>query len=98
MVAAKEELIEVLEAAKQLLSIPKSDFSWSSWTSAADAIRELDAQIAAISAGERPPRLDLTVLFAPTGPIQEISLSSGWGDDFLSLAARFDAAEHRYYA
>jgi hypothetical protein len=31
-------------------------------------------------------------LFAPTGPIQEVSLSSGWGDMFLELAKRMDAA------
>jgi len=29
-------------------------------------------------------------LFAPTGPIQEVSLSSGWGQEFLELAERFD--------
>ena len=98
MAAATEELVEILEAAKRLLSIPKNDFSWSSWASAADAIRELDVQIAAINAGKPPPRSDLAVLFAPTGQIQEVSLSSGWADDFLSLAARFDAAEQRFYA
>ena len=27
-----------------------------------------------------------------TGPIQEVALSSGWGDAFLDLADRFDAA------
>jgi hypothetical protein len=34
----------------------------------------------------------MEVLFAPTGPIQEVSISSGWGEAFLSLAERFDAA------
>ena len=32
------------------------------------------------------------MLFAPTGPIQEVSLSSGWGDVFIELAERFDDA------
>ena len=31
-------------------------------------------------------------LFLPTGPIQEVSLSSGWGDEFVALADRFDLA------
>jgi hypothetical protein len=35
---------------------------------------------------------ELRVLFAPTGPIQEVSVSSGWGDAFLELADRFDDA------
>jgi hypothetical protein len=34
------------------------------------------------------------VLFAPTGPLQELSLSSGWADDFLKLASRFDATQN----
>jgi hypothetical protein len=29
---------------------------------------------------------------APTGSLQEISISSGWGDEFLEIAARFDRA------
>ena len=32
----------------------------------------------------------LKLLFAPTGSIQEVSISSGWGQEFLSLSARFD--------
>ena len=32
------------------------------------------------------------MLFLPTGPIQEVSLSSGWGDAFVALADRFDLA------
>ncbi|HEX8181606.1 MAG TPA: hypothetical protein VF525_18845 [Pyrinomonadaceae bacterium] len=34
----------------------------------------------------------MEVLFAPTGPMQEVSLSSGWGEEFLALAERFDEA------
>ena len=34
----------------------------------------------------------MEVLFAPTGPIQEVSLSSGWGKEFLALSERFDDA------
>jgi hypothetical protein len=35
---------------------------------------------------------NLSWLFAPTGPLQEVSLNSGWGAEFLALVARFDAA------
>lgn len=34
-----------------------------------------------------------SVLFAPTGPIQEVSLTSGWANPFLKVAERFDNAE-----
>jgi hypothetical protein len=49
-----------------------------------------------LKAGEFPSADSLRVLFLPTGPIQEVSVSSGWGDAFLELANRFDAAMVNY--
>jgi hypothetical protein len=95
---AHAKLVEVLREARSLLAIPGNDFAWSSWADAAAALTELDQHIATIEKGELPPELDLTVLFAPTGPIQEVSLSSGWADEFLALAARFDRAAARVWA
>ena len=95
---ALRELIDVLREAKTLLALPGNDFGWSSWKDAPAALAELDRQIAVIEGGRLPPRLDVAVLFAPTGPMQEVSLSSGWGQQFLVLATRFDAAARRVYA
>jgi hypothetical protein len=53
--------------------------------------------VAVLESGKLPPRGDLSVLFAPTGPIQEVSVSSGWGEAFLELAERFDRAAGRAY-
>jgi hypothetical protein len=61
-------------------------------------MRELDRIIAIIERGSLPPRLDVAVLFAPTGPIQEVSLSSGWAWVFLALSQRFDTIEQRVYS
>jgi hypothetical protein len=41
--------------------------------------------------------MDLSILFAPTGSIQEVSLSSGWGDEFIYLSMDFDRAEGEAY-
>lgn len=90
----REELIAVLEDAKRLVTVPGNDFAWSSWQDAEEALAELDAQIAMVRAGDRSKRLDLRVLFMVTGPLQELSLSSGWGDAFLKLAERFDRVEN----
>jgi hypothetical protein len=98
MTQALGELTEVLRDARELLGRPENDFAWSSWTDGPHAIRELDALIAHLEAGERPQRLTLEVLFAPTGPIQEVSLSSGWAETFHALAGRLDAALAKAYA
>ena len=95
--AAVAELVGVLLDARTALSLPTNDFAWSAWEGAEDALREVDGLIATLRAGALPRRLDLEVLFVVTGPIQEVSLSSGWAKTFLALASRFDAAVAKLY-
>jgi len=85
-------LISVLEEARRLLAASDNDFTWSSWRDRDDALDEIDAVLSELRSGILPSVLTLKVLFAPTGPIQEVSLSSGWGDVFIELAERFDHA------
>ena len=82
-----QKLIDILKEAKALLARDGNDFSWSSWIDEDHAISEIDSIITKLENGSVP---DTGVLFAPTGPIQEVSLSGGWGDEFLALADRFD--------
>jgi hypothetical protein len=84
-------LIGVLLEARIFLSRADSDFSWSSWDDASDAVAEVDALLAQLRDGVVPGG-QLMLVFAPTGPMQEVSVSSGWGADLLALASRLDAA------
>ena len=94
MKTTRESLIEVLEEAKGLVARSGNDFSWSGWRDREEALAEIQALIARAKVGDESKRLDVRVLFAPTGPLQELSMSSGWADDFLKLASRFDATEY----
>ena len=94
---ARQEMIDVHLQARALLALPGNDFSWSSWEDSSAALSELDGLIAVLEGGQVPRKLDLSVLFAPTGPIQEASLSSGWANVFLELAAKYDDVEARVY-
>jgi len=85
-------LLSVLEEARELLAADANDFSWSSWQNRDDALDEIDTLLSELPSGVAPRALTLHVLFGPTGPIQEVSLSSGWGDAFVELAERFDDA------
>ncbi len=85
-------LISVFEETRELLADPGNDFTWSSWVGREDALRELDGILSSLWCGVLPKSLSMEVLYAPTGPIQEVSLSSGWGEAFLALAERFDEA------
>ena len=82
-----QKLITVLKEARAFLALEGNDFSWSSWRDQDHAISEIDSIIAALENGSVP---EIGFLFAPTGPIQEVSLSSGWGHEFLELAEQFD--------
>jgi hypothetical protein len=85
------QLLSVLRDTRAKLAESGNDFTWSSWEDQSTALAELDHHINAIVAGQIDEAV-LDVLFAPTGAIQDVSLASGWGDDFLMLARRYDVA------
>lgn len=90
-------LADVLRSAVELLSLPDNDFSWSSWESREAAVAEVQSMLGILERGALPNRLSLSVLFTVTGPIQEVSLSSGWAETFLKVAERFDRAEQQLW-
>ena len=87
-----QDLITVLLRTREALARPSNDFTWGGWPDAEEALREIDGIIASLRSGTIPDKLQMQVLFAPTGPIHEVSVSSGWGREFLRLAEDFDAA------
>jgi hypothetical protein len=89
---ANAKLVSVLHEAQVALHRPANDFVWSKWDDATSAVTEIDSHIAAVERDDLSRLSDLALLFAPTGAIQEVAESSGWGSEFLALAARFDKA------
>ncbi len=88
----RDALLQVLRETRQLLARPDNNFAWSSWENADAALEEIDALIRRVPMNTQLDQKQLAVLFAPTGPLQEVSLSSGWAEAFLELAARADDA------
>lgn len=88
----KSDLPSVLLEAGQLLSRPENDFTCSTWNDAAEALQEIAGFLSAIRENKAFDPAALAALFAPTGVIQEVSLSGGWAARFLELAERFDQA------
>lgn len=88
-----KSLIHVLESAIELVSIPGNDFCLSYWDDEQEAKQEILGLIATIKNGVLPDRVKIAVLFAPTGPLQEVSLSSGWAEAFLNVAEKYDEIE-----
>ena len=88
----KDDLLKILRETRGLLALPDNDFAWSSWNNSDDALNEFDQIISDVESDRFFAFSKLTLLFGPTGPIQEVSISSGWGKEFLDVAARFDVA------
>ncbi len=86
------KLIPVFEEARRLVALPDNEFIWSSWRDTEHALEEIDGILSALTSAEVPEGLSMRVIFAPTGPMQELSIDSGWGQEFLDLADRFDDA------
>ncbi|HLO98993.1 MAG TPA: hypothetical protein VK171_10400 [Fimbriimonas sp.] len=83
-------LTDILTRSRELVARPQNDFMYSSCLDQEDALRELDHCLEKDHAGTLTAR-EISILFAPTGPMQELAMSSGWSDEFLLLADEFDA-------
>jgi hypothetical protein len=88
----REAVLKLLQETRALLARPENNFAWSSWENGEAALEEIDSLIASVRSGALSDPTQFVWLFGPTGPIQEVSVSSGWGDTFLELATRIDAA------
>ena len=90
--SAKAKLLEVLTETRGLLSLRTNDFIWSSWEDAEAALEEINDFIYKIDNDLKFDRLTLRALYAATGSIGEVALSSGWADEYLKVASKFDTA------
>ena len=79
-----------LSRLRYLLSQPATDVCWSNYNSADEVIKELDILEKGIASRDYTTVRRLISLLAPTGQLQEISISSGWGDEFLDIAASLE--------
>ena len=83
------ELIKIIELIKNKIS-DSSDVTWTQYETAKEFRDDLDRYVARLKINDKSCLEDLNVLFAPTGSLQEHSISNGWSDEYLRLAEQFD--------
>lgn len=76
------EIEQIIADLRALAARPENDFTYSWWDTTAEVLEELDGIT----------RDGLSTLFLPTSGMQELAISSGWGNEFNSLADRFEAS------
>ena len=89
-IADGRELLRIVRETRRLLALPGNDFLWCDWENEAQALAEIDSLLPALQANDPPALERMKVIFAPTGPLQEVSVTSGWSQEYLALAERFD--------
>jgi hypothetical protein len=87
-----DQIVDVLRELLVLVSRPGTDVTFSGYDSPKDAAADLRGHLASLITGDLARIDKLMHLFAPTGALQEISINSGWGPQFMLLSAQFDAA------
>ena len=78
---------------KELLALPSTDINWqNTFKSADEVIERLTYLETEIAKNDNKAIKELIFLLAPTGDLQEISISSGWGYEFLGIAEALEKA------
>lgn len=84
------ELISILRTC--LGHLGESGTSAWSTGSVAELTESIGQMLIQLEQGGPANPIWLTVLFAPTGDLQETAVDNGWGEAFLDLACRFEQA------
>jgi hypothetical protein len=83
------KIIEVLKILRDKIT-DDSDVAWTRYESPGHLRQDIDKNIELLTTGNLSSLSDLQLMFAPTGVFQEISISNGWGDEFLKISQTFD--------
>jgi len=88
------KLLAVLSTVKVLLEKVSENDGWS-FESPKESLKVINQAIAFFLEPDKNilPE-DITMQFAPTGPLQEISIPNGWSEVFLKLAEQYDKCSY----
>jgi dATP pyrophosphohydrolase len=85
-----EFMITLLNEIKEFIRVRDTNMLWTIFDTEKDFLKELDIHIERIQNNDFSSFEQLISLFLPTGDLQEIALSSGWGEEYLVISKKFD--------
>jgi len=83
-------LIILIEKIKDLIKQQGTNVLWTHYNSEEEVIDELGRHIMLLHKGDFSKINTLILLFSPTSDLQELSISNGWGNQYLEIAEKFD--------
>ena len=84
------DLIALIEIIKDLVKQQGTNLLWTHYDSKEEVIDELERHIMLLQKEDFSKINELILLFAPTSDLQELSISNGWGKQFVEIAEKFD--------
>lgn len=69
---------------------PNTDFVPSNFENLNDALLKINSIIDKLAAGNNSALKDVSLLFAPTGCLHELSIANGWGPKYMDYADIID--------
>lgn len=84
------KIIDVLEKVKYIVTNYEMDFTWSPYSSSDELIEILNNIILKLRNRDYSCRDQISLLFAPTGALQEIAIDSGWSETYMKLSSVID--------
>ncbi len=90
MVYKMKEIIKVLEKVKEIIGNYQMDLSYSTYRSEEELVNDLELYISKLKANNFSCNKQISLLFAPTGDLQEIAIDSGWSEEYMELAEIID--------
>ena len=83
------EVIDILNRIRTTIT-PETDVVWTHYKNIRELTDALDNYITRISEHDKTVFNAIALDFTPTGSFQELSISNGWGNQFIVMATKFD--------
>ena len=83
------ETIEILSTIQATIT-DETDVVWAGFNNVTELKEVINNCIGRVNKSDITVFSELHLLFAPTGRFQELSISNGWGQEFLNIAAQYD--------
>ncbi|WP_054811281.1 hypothetical protein [Nocardia arizonensis] len=91
-----EEIIAILADVLSIVRAVDQDMMWqATYADTEELVSDIEDHTARLRRGDHTRLRDLSFTFAPTGPLCEIAIGSGWSDRYLALADRLDDSRAR---
>jgi hypothetical protein len=84
-----QKIIEVLDVILATVN-SETDVAFTKFNTPQELMADITKDIEKLKLQDHETLAKLCLMFSPTGTYQELSISNGWGDEYLQLAHKFD--------